>query len=236
MTRTKTGSSRNDARTTLAVPGNRLRFSHVTVRPESILMSYRQFRVMAAPILSIKERLSGRSIYLIGMMGSGKTSTGRPLAKRLGYGFVDADAVIEQVAGCTIPEIFQRDGEEGFRLIESQVLNAISQRHSLVVATGGGVVTKPENWGQLHSGIVVWLDVDQAKLIERLRNDSTQRPLLQQPDPEAALENLLQQRRPLYGEADLTVVINDETPDDVADGILQLLPTLIQDPTQQRER
>ena len=199
-------------------------------------MSYRQFRVMADPILSLKERLSGRSIYLIGMMGSGKTSTGRPLAKRLGYGFVDADAVIEQVAGCTIPEIFQRDGEEGFRLIESQVLNAISQRHSLVVATGGGVVTKPENWGQLHSGIVVWLDVDQAKLIERLRNDSTQRPLLQQPDPEAALENLLQQRRPLYGEADLTVVINDETPDAVADGILQLLPTLIQDPTQQRER
>ena len=199
-------------------------------------MSYRQFRVMADSILSLKERLSGRSIYLIGMMGSGKTSTGRPLAKRLGYGFVDADAVIEQVAGCTIPEIFQRDGEEGFRLIESQVLNAISQRHSLVVATGGGVVTKPENWGQLHSGIVVWLDVDQAKLIERLRNDSTQRPLLQQPDPEAALENLLQQRRPLYGEADLTVVINDETPDDVADGILQLLPTLIQDPTQQRER
>lgn len=199
-------------------------------------MSYRQFRVMADPILSLKERLSGRSIYLIGMMGSGKTSTGRPLAKRLGYGFVDADAVIEQVAGCTIPEIFQRDGEEGFRLIESQVLNAISQRHSLVVATGGGVVTKPENWGQLHSGIVIWLDVDQAKLIERLRNDSTQRPLLQQPDPEAALENLLQQRRPLYGEADLTVVINDETPDDVADGILQLLPTLIQDPTQQRER
>ena len=199
-------------------------------------MSYRQFRVMADPIFSLKERLGVRSLYLIGMMGSGKTSTGRPLAKRLGYGFVDADAVIEQVAGCTIPEIFKRDGEEGFRSIESQVLNAISQRHSLVVATGGGVVTKPENWGQLHSGIVIWLDVDQAKLIERLRNDSTQRPLLQQPDPEAALENLLQQRRPLYGEADLTVMINDETPDDVADGILQLLPTLIQDPTQQRER
>ena len=98
---------------------------------------------MTDPILSLKERLSGRSIYLIGMMGSGKTSTGRPLAKRLGYGFVDADAVIEQVAGCTIPEIFERDGEAGFRSIESQVLNAISQRHSLVVATGGGVVTKP---------------------------------------------------------------------------------------------
>jgi shikimate kinase len=191
---------------------------------------------MVDPILSLKERLGGRSIYLIGMMGSGKTSTGRPLAKRLGYGFVDADAVIEQVAGCTIPEIFEREGEEGFRLIESQVLNAISQRHSLVVATGGGVVTKPENWGQLHSGIVVWLDVDRAQLIERLRDDSTQRPLLQQPNPGAALDTLLQQRRPLYGEADLTVVIKDESPDAVADGILQLLPTLIKDPTEQRER
>ena len=191
---------------------------------------------MTDPILSLKERLSGRSIYLIGMMGSGKTSTGRPLAKRLGYGFVDADAVIEQVAGCTIPEIFERDGEAGFRSIESQVLNAISQRHSLVVATGGGVVTKPENWGQLHSGIVVWLDVDRGQLLARLRADSTLRPLLQQPDPEAALDKLLQQRRPLYGEADLTVVINDETAEAVADGILQLLPTLIKDPTEQRER
>jgi shikimate kinase len=191
---------------------------------------------MADPILSLKERLSGRSIYLIGMMGSGKTSTGRPLAKRLGYGFVDADAVIEQVAGCAIPEIFEREGEAGFRFIESQVLNAISQRHSLVVATGGGVVTKPENWGQLHSGIVVWLDVNRAQLIERLRDDSTQRPLLQQPNPEAALDTLLQERRPLYGEADLTVVIKDESPDAVADGILQLLPTLIKDPTEQRER
>ena len=191
---------------------------------------------MTDPILSLKERLSGRSIYLIGMMGSGKTSTGRPLAKRLGYGFVDADAVIEQVAGCTIPEIFERDGEAGFRSIESQVLNAISQRHSLVVATGGGVVTKPENWGQLHSGIVVWLDVNRAQLIERLQDDSTQRPLLQQPNPEAALDTLLQERRPLYGEADLTVVIKDESPDAVADGILQLLPTLIKDSTEQRER
>ena len=191
---------------------------------------------MTDPILSLKERLSGRSIYLIGMMGSGKTSTGRPLAKRLGYGFVDADAVIEQVAGCTIPEIFERDGEAGFRSIESQVLNAISQRHSLVVATGGGVVSKPENWGQLHSGIVVWLDVDRGQLLARLRADSTLRPLLQQPDPEAALDKLLQQRRPLYGEADLTVVINDETAEAVADGILQLLPGLLKDPTQQGER
>ena len=189
---------------------------------------------MADTISTLKQRLGGRSLYLVGMMGSGKTSTGRPLAERLGYGFVDADAVIEQAAGCSIPEIFERDGEEGFRKLESQVLSAISQRHSLVVATGGGVVTQPENWGLLHSGIVIWLDVVSDQLLQRLKADSTVRPLLQTTDPEAALNALLNKRRPLYAEADLTVVINDEAPETVADGILQLLPSLLKDPTQRR--
>ena len=189
---------------------------------------------MSDPIPSLKQRLGGRSLYLVGMMGSGKTSTGRPLAEQLGYGFVDADAVIEQAAGCSIPEIFKRDGEAGFRALESQVLNAIGQRHSLVVATGGGVVTQQENWGLLHSGIVVWLDVVPEQLMQRLRADSTVRPLLQTVDPDAALNALLNQRRPLYAEADLTVVINQETPLAVADGILQLLPSLLKDPTQRR--
>ena len=197
-------------------------------------MSYCRFRVMADSTPTLKQRLSGRSLYLVGMMGSGKTSTGRPLAERLGYGFVDADAVIEQAAGCSIPEIFERDGEAGFRSLESQVLSAISQRHSLVVATGGGVVTQPENWGLLHSGIVIWLDVVPDQLLHRLNADSTVRPLLQTTDPEAALNALLNKRRPLYSEADLTVVINDETPEAVADGILQLLPSLLKDPTQRR--
>ena len=189
---------------------------------------------MSDPTPSLKQRLGGRSLYLVGMMGSGKTSTGRPLAERLGYGFVDADAVIEQAAGCSIPEIFERDGEAGFRALESQVLNAIGQRHSLVVATGGGVVTQQENWGLLHTGIVVWLDVVPEQLMQRLRADSTVRPLLQTDDPDAALNALLNRRRPLYAEADLTVVIDQETPDAVADGILQLLPSLLKDPTQRR--
>ena len=189
---------------------------------------------MLDPTPSLKQRLGGRSLYLVGMMGSGKTSTGRPLAEQLGYGFVDADAVIEQAAGCSIPEIFKRDGEAGFRALESQVLNAISQRHSLVVATGGGVVTQQENWGLLHSGVVIWLDVVPEQLMQRLKADSTVRPLLQTVDPDAALNTLLNQRRPLYAEADLTVVIDQETPDAVADGILQLLPSLLKDPTQRR--
>ena len=189
---------------------------------------------MADTTPTLKQRLGGRSLYLVGMMGSGKTSTGRPLAEHLGYGFVDADAVIEQAAGCSIPEIFERDGEAGFRSLESQVLSAISQRHSLVVATGGGVVTQPENWGLLHSGIVIWLDVMPDQLLQRLKADSTVRPLLQTADPETALNALLEKRRPLYAEADLTVVINDEPPEAVSDGILQLLPSLLKDPTQRR--
>ena len=187
---------------------------------------------MADSTPTLKQRLGGRSLYLVGMMGSGKTSTGRPLAERLGYGFVDADAVIEQAAGCSIPEIFEREGETGFRAIEHQVLSAISQRHSLVVATGGGVVTQRENWGLLHSGIVIWLDVVQEQLLKRLQADSTVRPLLQTEDPAAALSQLLAERQPLYAEADLTVVINDEPPETVAEGIVQLLPGLLKDPTQ----
>lgn len=189
---------------------------------------------MAETTPTLRQRLGGRSLYLVGMMGSGKSSTGRPLAEKLGYGFVDSDSVIEQLAGCSIPEIFQRDGEAGFRALETQVLSAISERHSLVVATGGGVVTRSENWGVMHQGIVIWLDVEREQLLKRLEADSTPRPLLQEADPAQALDRILNARRPQYSEADLTVVIEEETPDVVADGILQLLPNLIQDPPKQR--
>ena len=94
-----------------------------------------------------KPDLRGRNLYLVGMMGSGKSQTGLPLAKELGYGFVDMDSVIEQLTKVSIARIFEEEGEEGFRTIESQVLKEVGIRHSLVVATGGGVVTFPENWG-----------------------------------------------------------------------------------------
>ncbi|QNI59967.1 shikimate kinase [Synechococcus sp. BIOS-U3-1] len=189
---------------------------------------------MAETSPTLRQRLGGRSLYLVGMMGSGKTSTGRPLAEKLGYGFVDADAVIEQVAGCTISEIFERDGEEEFRSLETQVMRSISERHSLVVATGGGVVTRIENWGMMQQGIVIWLDVERRQLLQRLQSDSTQRPLLMTEDPAEALDAILKQRRPLYDEADLTVVIESESADVVADGIIQLLPELIKDPPKER--
>jgi shikimate kinase len=189
---------------------------------------------MAESTPTLRQRLGGRSLYLVGMMGSGKSTTGRPLAERLGYGFVDADAVIEQVAGCSISEIFERDGEEEFRNLETQVLRSISERHSLVVATGGGIVTRSQNWGMMHQGIVIWLDVERGQLLQRLQQDASQRPLLLGSDPVETVDAILKQRRPLYDEADLTVVIESETPEVVADGIIQLLPKLIKDPPKER--
>jgi len=189
---------------------------------------------MAESTPTLRQRLGGRSLYLVGMMGSGKSTTGRPLAERLGYGFVDADAVIEQVAGCSISEIFERDGEEEFRNLETQVLRSISERHSLVVATGGGIVTRSQNWGMMHQGIVIWLDVERGQLLQRLQKDASQRPLLMGSDPAETVGAILEERRPLYDEADLTVVIESETPEVVADGIIQLLPKLIKDPPKER--
>ena len=157
------------------------------------------------PSPSLTQRLQGLNIYLIGMMGAGKSAVGRPLAEALGYRFLDADDALEQVAGRTIPEIFSTDGEAGFRELETAVLGQIAGWHSLVVATGGGVVTRPENWGHMRQGVVVWLDAPAPLLLQRLRADSTPRPLLQAGDPRARLSELLAQRQPLYAQADLRV-------------------------------
>ena len=175
----------------------------------------------------LKSRLGGRNLYLIGMMGSGKSSTGRPLAKRLGYGFVDADGVIEKLAERPIATIFETEGEQGFRTLESQVLRAIGEHHSLVVATGGGVVTRPENWGVLHQGIVIWLAPERDQLLARLTLDPGARPLLQKGDPAAALDALLEARTPLYAEADLRISVRDETVSSVANTILESIPGIL---------
>ncbi len=176
----------------------------------------------------LKARLGGRNLYLIGMMGSGKSSTGRPLAKRLGYGFVDADGVLEALAKRPIAKVFEADGEQRFRALESQVLQAIGERHSLVVATGGGVITRPENWGVLHQGIVIWLAPERDQLLARLTLDPGARPLLQDRDPATALDALLEARTPLYAEADLQVAVREETVNEVAERILDKIPGILQ--------
>ena len=178
----------------------------------------------------IAQRLQGRNIFLVGMMGSGKTTTGKPLAQLLQYSFVDLDVVIEQLIGKSISEIFNDEGEETFRTTENQVLNEIGQHHSLVVATGGGVVMKSENWGVLHQGIVVWLDISLAQLLDRLKFDLGDRPLLDVPNPEVVLGDLLKKRKPLYAEADLHLGVGTEAPQDVAMRILESLPSVLRSP------
>jgi shikimate kinase len=155
---------------------------------------------------------------------------GRPLAEALGYRFLDADDALQQVAGRTIPEIFASDGEAGFRDLETAVLGQIAGWHSLVVATGGGVVTRPENWGHMRQGVVVWLDAPPSLLLERLVADPTPRPLLNADDPSARLGELLGQRQPLYAQADLRVEQNGDGPAQVALQVLAGLPSILKDP------
>ena len=128
---------------------------------------------------ALAQRLAGLNVYLVGMMGAGKSAVGRPLAKALGYRFLDADTALEQAAGRSIASLFAEEGEASFRELETTVLDRMAAFHSLVVATGGGVVTRPVNWGHLRQGVVVWLDAPETILVRRLKADSTPRPLLE---------------------------------------------------------
>ena len=188
------------------------------------------------PAGELARRLQGLNLYLVGMMGAGKSAVGRPLAEALGYRFVDADSVIAQTAGRSIPEIFANDGETGFRELETAVLDSIAHWHSLVVATGGGVVTRPRNWGHLQQGVVIWLDAPQELLLARLVADSTPRPLLAQADPAERLGALLAERRPLYGQADLSVEqLEEESPSQIAHKVLEALPAILRERQQAPE-
>lgn len=180
--------------------------------------------------LPLKQQLQGINIYLIGMMGCGKSSVGPELAKLLGYRFIDADSVIAAAAGCSISEIFDSQGEAGFRLLETQVLHQISQWHSLVVATGGGVVTTSANWGALRQGLVVWLQVDAAQLLARLQAQPGDRPMLQKPNPETELLKLLQARVAQYSQADLSIAAGCANPAQVAAKIVAALPAVLKVP------
>ena len=176
---------------------------------------------------SLKQILGGRSIYLIGMMGSGKSVTGPILAKELDYIFVDSDVVVEKSAKKSIYEIFQDDGEKQFRDLETQVLKEIAKHYSLVVATGGGVVTRSENWGVLHQGIIVWIDPGRDTLLERLKTDFSNRPLLDQIDPIARFDLLYEERLILYKEADLQISVEHESPEEVVSAIIKTLPSIL---------
>jgi len=169
----------------------------------------------------IKE-LGGRSIFLIGMMGSGKSSTGPILAEILKYKFVDLDVLIEKFTKKTIDKVFSEEGEEYFRDLETQCLQEIIKLPSVVVSTGGGVVLKKENWGILRQGITVWLDINQEIVLNRLNSKDNIRPLLKG-NIDIKYEEIFQARKDIYAQADLRVVINNEDVKNVAEKILNAL-------------
>lgn len=174
--------------------------------------------------------LQGVSIYLIGMMGTGKTTVGEKLAHRLNYRFLDLDSLIEKVTGESIKDIFAHSGEATFRDIETQVLAATSAYTRTVVATGGGIVLKQMNWSYLRHGLIIWLDAPIGVLLSRLMSDST-RPLLQVDDPSFALQNILKERLPLYQQADLRILQElQQTSDEVVEEIIQQIPSILKQP------
>ena len=146
------------------------------------------------------------NIFLVGLMGAGKTTVGKLLAKRLQKTFVDSDHELEHRTGVKIPLIFELEGEAGFREREMILIEELAQRENIILATGGGAILCPENRAMLaQHGTVVYLNAKVEDLWQRTQHDKN-RPLLQTADPQAKLSELFTQRDPLYREiADIVI-------------------------------
>jgi len=164
------------------------------------------------------------SYFLIGPMGSGKTSVGRQLAKRLQHTFYDSDREIEDRCGVDIPTIFEYEGEDGFRRRESAILEELTAIPDIVLATGGGSILRVENRRLLRQrGTVILLSVELKEQLRRIALN-TNRPLLQGDDPAATLAAIMQQRGPLYQDmADIQISTNSSRMHNVLERILQKL-------------
>jgi len=167
----------------------------------------------------------GRNIFLVGLMGAGKTTVARQLARRLGKTFYDTDHEIERRTGVRVQVIFEIEGEPGFRAREAQVLGELAALEDVVLGTGGGVVLKPENRAVLRSrGFVIYLRASPRDLHQRTRHDKS-RPLLATGDPLARLEELHRVRDPLYCEvADLVVDTGRQSVGALVESLLKRLP------------
>ncbi len=151
----------------------------------------------------------GRSIFLVGPMGSGKSAVGKTLARLRGQRFIDSDVEIERRTGVDISYIFEREGEAGFREREREVIDDLTQLPGIVLATGGGAILLPENRAHLaNRGIVVYLEASIAQQVDRTQH-GRHRPLLLNTDPEARLTELMVTREPLYREIANLVVSTD---------------------------
>jgi shikimate kinase len=181
--------------------------------------------VSAAAILT---RLGRRSIVLIGMMGVGKSSIGRRLGVRLGVPFVDADAEIEKAAGMNIADIFARHGETYFRSGEARVIARLLEGGPQVLATGGGAVMNADTRAAIKAkGVSIWLNAEFDLLMRRINKRKNERPLLQTADPAATLRQLLEERAPVYAQADLTVQSREVPHDAIVSEIMRALAVFL---------
>ena len=164
---------------------------------------------------------SAQNIFLVGLMGAGKSTIGKRLAESMGKKFIDSDHEIERRTGVSIPTIFDIEGEEGFRTRETAVIDELTQQRGIVLATGGGAILRPENRSFLSArGLVIYLNASVDQLHRRTRMDRN-RPLLQSDDPRARLQSLFDERDVLYREVADLVTGTDER------SVQQAIPELI---------
>jgi len=164
-----------------------------------------------------------RTVAIVGLMGAGKSSIGRRLAQRLKVPFVDADSEIEAAAGATIEEIFERHGEPAFRDGERRVIARLLEGPVRVIATGGGAFMDPATRQLMRErAISVWLKADLDLLLPRVLRRNN-RPLLKTGEPRAVLERLIEERYPIYAEADITVDSPDGPPDATVELVIAAL-------------
>jgi shikimate kinase len=187
-------------------------------------------QALAAAIL---QRLSPRSVVLVGMMGVGKSSIGRRLAARLGVPFVDADAEIEKAAGMSIADIFARHGEAYFRSGEARVIARLLESGPQVLASGGGAVMNADTRAAIKArGVSIWLKAEIDVLIRRIAKRKHERPMLHTDDPSETLRQLLIAREPAYAQADLTVQSREGPHDAIVAEIMQALSGFLETPSQ----
>ena len=165
-----------------------------------------------------------KNIYLIGLMGSGKTTLGKILSKKLDKNFYDSDHVIEEKLGVDVPMIFEYEGEAGFREREKDSLKELVRKKNIVLATGGGIILSKSNRDLLsENGIVIYLKSNQKDLIKRMKNDKT-RPLLKNGNIEEIIKKLCKEREPLYEEiADFEIMTKNKRIHEVVNEIVTII-------------
>ncbi|MEM7619364.1 MAG: shikimate kinase [Pseudomonadota bacterium] len=182
-------------------------------------------------IESLRQKILGTSLVLIGLMGAGKTALGKRLAEKLEINFVDADVEIEAAAGKSVEDIFSDHGEEHFRQGEQRVIERLLKSYPQVLATGGGAYMNAQTRQRIcENGISIWLKADLDILMERVMRRSN-RPLLQTDDPESVMKNLIEERYPIYALADITIESRNVPHEAMIEDIVTGLETYLKNKT-----